>query len=128
MARVQNIVLDPVDRYTWWRDIVERFTKCGLTYPSDCLIAISGLARRFGIGASIPDDCEYLVGLWRGQLPRHLLWDRSTEPILNQQYLAPSWSWASLSCGIYFYGDDFPIEQRIMLDILDISTFPAQDT
>jgi Heterokaryon incompatibility protein (HET) len=127
MARVQNIVPDPVDRYMWWRDIVEAFTNCSLTYPSDRLIAISGLARRFSAGASIPDECEYLAGLWRGQLPRHLLWDCSTAPVLNQQYLAPSWSWASLNCGVYFYGDDYPVEQRIMLEILDIRTISAHD-
>lgn len=86
-----------------WLDIVEAYTPRHLVEPRDRFLAISGLAVRFynatagnGGGVSFPE--EYLAGLWKDNLARHLSWSVATavDPRGNLQHIAPSWSWASL--------------------------------
>ncbi|KAH8647295.1 hypothetical protein BX600DRAFT_518564 [Xylariales sp. PMI_506] len=82
-----------------WDDIVKAYTRCLLTYPSDKLVAISGVAKYL---KSIIRD-TYLAGMWRKRLAAELAWwmypgrDRYTwgEPD-QQRYYAPSFSWASV--------------------------------
>lgn len=56
--------------YQCWMTVVERFSTCGLTVESDCLPALSGLAKKF---TCLFKD-EYLAGLWKNDLIRELLW------------------------------------------------------
>jgi hypothetical protein len=48
------------------------------------------------------EECTYLAGLWRSQLPVTLLWYHDlpcdTNASKPKKYRAPSWSWASLDC------------------------------
>ena len=97
-----------------WRQTVEQYSLRTLTYWSDELPAISGLA---GLVADA-HNCAYLGGLWREDLHRGLLWyvavdsairkrlvpDASAAPRRRGEarplvswpgYVAPSWSWAS---------------------------------
>ncbi|KAM0226642.1 hypothetical protein ACHAP5_012371, partial [Fusarium lateritium] len=78
-----------------WMNIVEEYTKRELTYALDKLPAISGVAE---VWAQALDD-SYLAGIWLSHLPGALLW-RSAQPHKQAQqpreYLAPTWSWASL--------------------------------
>lgn len=54
--------------YAIWRDIVELYTQCALTYPEkDKLVAISGIANLI-----FPGD-KYLCGLWEKYLPQQML-------------------------------------------------------
>ena len=56
----------------WWK-VVDRYTNCSLTYPSDKLVAISGMARAFSTLVNEP----YYAGIWGGQhLILSLLWHR----------------------------------------------------
>jgi hypothetical protein len=78
-----------------WETILTQYSRRQLTYPSDKLPALSGLACQY---AKLTDH-TYLAGLWAEDLARLLLW--STNPQiaptpLPPQYRAPSWSWASL--------------------------------
>ena len=74
-----------------WNVLVERFSACGLTYETDRLPAIAGLARLVQKRLK----CEYLAGLWRFQLVSQLLWRRIGRADRHSTYRAPSWSWAS---------------------------------
>ncbi|KAH7230880.1 heterokaryon incompatibility protein-domain-containing protein [Fusarium tricinctum] len=78
-----------------WMNIVKEYTKRELTYALDKLPAISGVAQ---VWAQALSD-SYLAGLWLSHLPGALLW-RSAQPHRQPQqpaeYLAPTWSWASL--------------------------------
>jgi hypothetical protein len=90
-----------------WIDIVYDYSDKDLTYPSDKLVALSGLA-------SITDRGEghYLAGIFRHQLPYGLLWTYARVPgkaenfripyflALPETYRAPSWSWASVDGGV----------------------------
>ncbi|KAF2187473.1 hypothetical protein K469DRAFT_772064 [Zopfia rhizophila CBS 207.26] len=113
----------PLDIHAGWRHSVQNYSKCGLTYPRDKLIAISGVAKEM---SKVIND-QYLAGLWRSQLPTTLLW--SAEPngpassfrhqrlptgsgnvwIWPRPLRAPTWSWASLDTAIVFF---FPVTPR----------------
>ena len=71
------------------------------------LPALSGLAHAFraihGMENST-DKNDYLAGIWRDDLSRGLLWtshDR-THASRYSQYIAPTWSWASVRGQIHF--------------------------
>ncbi|KAF9475453.1 HET-domain-containing protein [Pholiota conissans] len=85
-----------------WRTIVEDVTLLDLTYESDRLPALSGLAYRFA--EYLPKNERYLAGLWEGDLARDLLWEsrgstQTAGPTRDRMMTAPSWSWASLVWG-----------------------------
>lgn len=94
----------------WQRHVVEYAPK-NLTYASDRLPAISGMASRFQAVL----QGTYLAGLWQEEFPFWLGWyaDRrppgisavnsvhsidSCAPVLDNHI--PTWSWASISGGI----------------------------
>lgn len=79
-----------------WQELVNVYTKRELTYESDRLPALAGLARFFE--TKLQD--EYIGGLWRHELPEALCWtvDRPSERA--RHYSAPSWSWASMRDGV----------------------------
>ena len=86
--------------YGLWYGIVEEYSTRSLTKATDRLPALSGLAAE--INKKLEGD-QYIAGLWREDLERGLLWScpnsrktgvRARPPL---QYVAPSWSWASLT-------------------------------
>lgn len=85
-----------------WQTIVQIFSYLGLTYKTDALPAIGGLAKRMhAIFGS-----EYVLGLWKDTFMQNLSWKRE---IVDSYIWAdgldfehddvslgvPSWSWAS---------------------------------
>lgn len=94
-----------LDTRAIWDQIVKMYMKANLTYRTDRLVAIGGLAAaaRQSIGG------KYLAGLWENHLPSSFLWatldvaDSSVftvSPVEAQAFIAPSWSWASLNAEI----------------------------
>lgn len=84
------------DKYSAWYKVVEDYSARIFTYDGDTLPALSGLARET---AELRKDVneEYLAGLWRSTVLMDLCWCTSTDGLrVPEQYLAPSWSWASL--------------------------------
>ncbi|OCL09971.1 HET-domain-containing protein [Glonium stellatum] len=88
------------DLHDLWYGIIEEYSTRSLTKATDRLPAVSGLAAE--INKRLEDD-QYIAGLWREDLKRGLLWScpdlrktglRAKPPL---QYVAPSWSWASLA-------------------------------
>ncbi|KAI2622192.1 HET-domain-containing protein [Hypomontagnella submonticulosa] len=86
-----------------WKSIVLMYTQRQLTYTKDKLPAMSGICqsihRRTG--------WKYLAGLWEDRLIFHLLWHKPAHLYtgdwkcpFSSEYIAPSFSWASLKCGI----------------------------
>ncbi|KAG0645686.1 hypothetical protein D0Z07_8717 [Hyphodiscus hymeniophilus] len=78
-----------------WYTIVESYMQRDLTRSEDKFPAISGLAREIANQTGF----TYKAGIWLEDFRRGLLWSycatgyRST----TWKYIAPSWSWASLS-------------------------------
>jgi len=91
-----------------WRKTVMIFTGRQITYDSDKLPALSGVAK--SSAAERPADECYIAGHWRSELPLSLLWRRGymfgTKTPMSRpaKYHAPSWSWASVN-GPIWYGN-----------------------
>ncbi|KAF2176930.1 HET-domain-containing protein, partial [Zopfia rhizophila CBS 207.26] len=96
----------PRNVFSRWYMLVEEFTARRLTFETDKLPAISGMAAEedgFPPIVEWPDastDSIYLAGLWQADLIEGLAWHvvAHQEPGKNAgQYRAPSWSWAFVS-------------------------------
>jgi hypothetical protein len=74
-----------------WYQILWDYGPRKLTYGTDKLPAISGLARLY----SERLNNEYVAGLWRNSLLEGLAW-QGLGVTRVPQYRAPSWSWASV--------------------------------
>ncbi|GAW19314.1 hypothetical protein ANO14919_088000 [Xylariales sp. No.14919] len=80
-----------------WANTVHVYSRSKLTYVTDKLIALAGVAKYI----QRQTNDEYLAGMWRNKLETQLLW----QPIVSETtdayytarppYLAPTWSWAS---------------------------------
>lgn len=84
-----------------WFATVHNFTGRALTKQSDVLPTSSSIAR---LVQQFTGD-RYLAGLWESYLVKGLLWASAWHVDLGygmrsqpSEYLAPSWSWASI-CG-----------------------------
>lgn len=86
-----------------WQKVARQYSTCEFTYDADKLPALSGLARE---AAELRrDEDEYLAGLWRSTVHSDLCWMvRDYTPRRPEEYLAPSWSWASLHARITHIG------------------------
>ncbi|KAH8880472.1 HET-domain-containing protein, partial [Thozetella sp. PMI_491] len=92
-----------------WRYIVTAYTETKLSRPRDRLIAINGVAKL--LSRTEKKGENYLAGIWSGSLLQDLAWMRSTDrrptPTIAQSisnreeafdgFVAPTWSWASVS-------------------------------
>lgn len=82
--------------------LVRRFTKRKLTYDTDGLPAIGGMASK--VLESNDDLTTYVCGLRKEWLLADLLWSRDISSNLRSKrvdrYCAPTWSWASITVPI----------------------------
>lgn len=105
--------------YKVWKTIRQAYEKCQLSFPSDSLVAISGVARYL---RPFFTDCNYITGIWTWRIEEQLEWARTSKyrlplPTLEElgpatrftglpaviastPYRAPSFSWASVECQI----------------------------
>jgi hypothetical protein len=104
-----------------WYELVCHFTLLELTYHSDRLPALSGLAAKFH-GASD----EYICGLWRSDFANGLSWYVTADrhggfrtSYRQEHYHAPSWSWASVTGNIGF-DKKWPMDVENLAEILEI--------
>lgn len=77
-----------------WYLMVQSYTQRELTYVTDRLPAISGVAAWLHQYTK----CGYFAGHWESNLTRSLCWIRSMSGELFNcgQYIAPSWAWPSI--------------------------------
>ena len=91
----------PPSYYSWYT-MVFFFNKRLLTYDTDKLPSVLGLATevaRFQNGT-------YYAGLWWEDMASGMLWFRGWPELKKpSEYLAPSWSWASLNGRSLIYDD-----------------------
>jgi hypothetical protein len=79
-----------------WHDIVREYSALQLSFQSDRLPAIAGIARQYGT-AHKSRLGRYVAGLWEHTLAHDMIWlfhagYHSQRP---DSYCGPSWSWAS---------------------------------
>ncbi|KAF4468140.1 Heterokaryon incompatibility [Fusarium albosuccineum] len=96
--------------HAWWRASIGRYSSCGLTYGSDKLPALLGVANR--IMETAP-SLRFVSGHWRDRergMEQSLLWHPTEGRFLQRPrdqggleiQRAPSWSWASLDGPVEF--------------------------
>ena len=78
-----------------WYRLVEDYARCGLTVSTDKLIAFAGVAQTF---IKIFKQDQYVAGMWTSQMPLALCWSTAAMSLTYRprDYIAPSWSWASV--------------------------------
>lgn len=80
--------------YYQWGRISSQYTDCKLTHESDRLPALAGVARKV---ADLVQD-NYIAGHWEQDLLSSICW--WTPEVAGVKNPVPSWSWASVKCGI----------------------------
>lgn len=117
-----------------WQKLVSNYTLKALTHKTDLLPAASGLMKRLqqaNLG-------ECLAGMWRKYLPEHMTWSvaaAKNEHARHETYVAPTWSWASVTAPV-----DFPTyihaastlilpttlpKPLVVAEIIDVQCTPA---
>ena len=91
------------NQFSTWCDLITAYTARNLTKDTDRLPAISALAKRM----KTPKLGQYKAGLWTKHLSEGLLWEVNVSgPVSHHRpttdYVAPSWSWASIIGDIKF--------------------------
>ena len=80
-----------------WRNMVKEYSSRRLTFASDKLPALAGLADAFRRKVNIG---TYLAGLWSHCLERDIAWhSQGDESPFGRPRKVPSWSWASAGDG-----------------------------
>ncbi|KAI1492177.1 heterokaryon incompatibility protein-domain-containing protein [Biscogniauxia mediterranea] len=93
---------------TFWKTAVRTYTSCDLTYHSDKLAAIWGIAKqvRDALGE------EYFAGLWQQSLLEQLAWRvvdcRKSKRYEDKEGGFPSWSWSSIGGAMIEVADRRP--------------------
>ncbi|KAK3395606.1 hypothetical protein B0T20DRAFT_486994 [Sordaria brevicollis] len=91
-------------RRSVWQNIVKDYSRLDLTFASDRLVAIAGMAAELG---SIWDGgVQCYAGLWSLHFRSSLLWYSVNPSVREKDYIAPSWSWASVGKPIEWFDAD----------------------
>lgn len=109
-----------------WPGIIHRYSRTRLTYNSDRLIAIAGIAQLVETARSD----RYVCGMWRSALCEQLCWftDKPGQRIMP--YNAPSWSWASLDTSphpIAYHAYIDTDNAGKLVDVADVEIINASD-
>ncbi|KAK3358206.1 heterokaryon incompatibility protein-domain-containing protein [Lasiosphaeria hispida] len=108
----------PGDRgpYSFWMELLRNYCRRNLTFVSDRLPALSGVAAELDRAVK----SKYAAGLWLGNMPLDLLWMRDcvggVADFAPSEYIAPTWSWASITSPIHNPQPSF----ISLVDILDV--------
>ncbi|TFB00686.1 Serine O-acetyltransferase [Trichoderma ghanense] len=97
---------EPYEFVQVWQMLVSHYTRRGLGWYQDKLLAISAIARKM---SRVTGSKRYIAGLWTEHLGEMLLWHPNHGPDAKEKarrhatYVAPSWSWGSCSGEIDFW-------------------------
>lgn len=115
--------------YDEWYQITVDYCRCKLTYNSDKLPAITGLANELLTAVKDPKE-QFLAGLWKSDLAYGLLWiieqGWRIKPT-KENFTTPSWSWVSCVGRIIYVGkkwsatDSLERSARQMFQLVDVS-------
>lgn len=90
---------DLTEVFDSWYRLIESYTYRHLSVPQDRILAVSGIAERYG---RLLGD-KYYAGHWRSSLARSLYW-KAKDPSRPRPQVpqGPSWSWLSLDGPVEF--------------------------
>jgi hypothetical protein len=93
-----NRTFNTITPYKLWYIMVAEYTNRKLTFATDKLPALSGLAS----AVAEHDQGKYLAGIWWEDLAFGICWKKVSLLSKYDEYIAPSWSWASVEGPIEF--------------------------
>jgi len=108
-----------------WKSMLRQHSWLQLTYPSDKLVTLAGLAKQL----AEPGD-QYLAGLWKSRILEDLTWQRATHFDVHPrpEWRAPSWSWASIEAPLAPAGDfsriETPMRHAVSAQLIDYKIVP----
>ncbi|KAK4182248.1 HET-domain-containing protein [Podospora australis] len=109
-----------------WHRVVEVYSDLTLSFPSDRLPALSGLARQ--MASKRGSEPTYLAGLWKDSVELDLLWyiepswiNRPRSDTGATELQAPSWSWVGIQGKRVTYQRGRGI-RSIYFSVLDVQT------
>lgn len=94
---------DATSSLSSWYVVVQTYSYCTLSKPTDRLPAILGYARAFSLANN---QTDYLAEHWVDGLFESLVWMGNSKG-RNVRHQAPSWSWASMNGEVAFPFDVF---------------------
>ncbi|KAH6869670.1 heterokaryon incompatibility protein-domain-containing protein [Thelonectria olida] len=108
--------------FTDWNAVIENYSGCALTKDGDKLIALCGIAKAL----SKKLGQQYFAGIWGSNLLQGLLWQvykylegMDMDTVRYRNYVAPSWSWASVDGPVYPFTTSIDAP---LVEILDVQT------
>ncbi|KAI5777429.1 heterokaryon incompatibility protein-domain-containing protein [Geopyxis carbonaria] len=115
LGRMSNIG----DVHEKWLQVVDSYGQRALSFGSDKLPALSGLASTFERILQ-PGNDRYVAGLWWNDLRRGLLWSSEYSSLTKRiDNGSPSWSWTAIEGAIVtFYGPILPEAGSYSAEIL----------
>jgi hypothetical protein len=97
-------------KHSWWARIVDEFTRRDLTYVTDRLAALSGIAKAYERSTGK----TYLAGNWKEELLSQLSWNRTGCAEMTVSLDQPSWSWVKMSGRTAFRTAPRPSDRRVV--------------
>jgi hypothetical protein len=113
-----------------WQKAVHEYGEKALTFATDRLPALSGVAARF----QSLFKTQYCAGLWRDRMVLDLAWENDVTlsvlldampPALDNS--VPSWSWASTSGSAYWGTERHYNEVIVQYSVVDVDCVPKTD-
>jgi hypothetical protein len=116
--------------YWIWRQIVTDYSRRRLTRAEDRLVALSGIAKVFASRLSVDPQDSYFAGLWKDTLIQDLLWRVSSPSdatcgAVGGMYVAPSWSWASITGAVHYFYAEYQFKFEPLAEVLQVSCVQA---
>lgn len=117
-------ILEKSPRYLWYRT-VQDYSRLEMTFESDKMPALAGLATRM---EAMRHGDRYLAGLWEKTLLFDLLWSVEPSPVpgklRNPQF--PSWNWASIKSQVMWSENvDSTLTSVIVEQVRFVATGPS---
>lgn len=119
-----SILISPEQEPLDWTRIVSQYSRTALTYSSDRLPALSGIAAR---QHEVTGD-KYLAGMWSSSLITQLPWYRLSSIRHRPMWRAPTWSWMSVDGHTEYWPSwDSPLIRvmREFIQVLNAWTKPS---
>ncbi|KAF2248862.1 HET-domain-containing protein [Trematosphaeria pertusa] len=97
-------------RLIQWYNVVTEYSRRDLTYQSDKLPALSGIAKAFQKNTGY----TYLAGLWKEDLIAGIAWYMPQPSNEVTSLTLPSWTWARLKGNVRFWSEVPGLPLRIL--------------
>ncbi|KAG8530178.1 uncharacterized protein KY384_005661 [Bacidia gigantensis] len=112
------------DTFELWMRIRAQYSSCNLTFAKDKLVAISGVIDLL----QQLTGHSFIAGLWSSIIPYQLCWTASgVNRSPYDSYIAPSWSWASIS-GKIAWQEASILDYHTLIEVVEIQVEPAIST